>query len=122
MNGLDSHTMKWVGQYCNVSSHDVCIHEILGGTSANRYVVTVDDQMSAVLRQIVDMHWLQQEPDVIFQEAIVLEALQNVKTSIPIPKLMTVDNGSKCPNSSLLMTTLDGAIYLQPDQLDIWLF
>jgi len=119
---LDIHTMKWLGQYFNVSSHDFCIHKILGGTSSNMYFVTVDDKMSAVLRQIVDMHWLQQEPDVICQEAIVLEALQNVKTSIPIPKLMTVDNGSKCPNPSLLMTTLDGAICLQPDQLDVWLF
>ena len=90
---LDIHTMKWLGQYFNVSSHDFCIHKILGGTSSNMYFVTVDDKMSAVLRQIVDMHWLQQEPDVICQEAIVLEALQNVKTSIPIPKLMTVDNG-----------------------------
>src|SRR5699024_12614952 len=117
---LDIHTMKWLGEYFSVSSHDFCIHKILGGTSSNMYFVTVVDKMSAVLRQIVDMHWLQQDPDVICQEAIVLEALQNVKTSIPIPKLMTVDNGSKCPNPSLLMTTLDGAIWFQTYQLVVW--
>src|SRR5699024_3583483 len=90
--------------------------------SANMYGVTVEDKMSAELMLIVDMHSLQQEMDVTCQFVIVFEDLQNVETSIPIPKLMTIDNVSKCPNTSLLMMTLDGAICLQPDQLDVWLF
>lgn len=116
---LDHSTMNWVSSFFKKQSKDLSIEKLLGGISSNMSMIMVDDKTSVVLRQIQDEDWLRQEADVIHHEAAVLEVIQG--TDVPVPQLIAVDNGHYLPYPSLLMSTLTGAICLQPDDFNAWL-
>ncbi|WP_248925250.1 phosphotransferase family protein [Paenibacillus hamazuiensis] len=122
-NSLPDLVLGWVMDVAGAGAEVRSVRPLHGGMSALVHSVSVQvngETKHFVLRRFHDREWLRNEPDLARHEA---ESLRRAaRTGLPTPQLVAFDEtGSECGIPAVLMTRLDGAVRLQPQNMDRWL-
>lgn len=122
-NRLPDRVMQWVMDSVSSSSRVLSITRLYGGISSIIHGVSLEVdglEKDFVLRQFDNQDWLREEPDLALHEA---ESLRfAVGTGLPTPQLIASDDyGERCGVPAVLMTRLDGAVVLNPENQEEWL-
>ncbi|WP_282937297.1 aminoglycoside phosphotransferase family protein [Paenibacillus sp. RC67] len=119
---LSERSLQWAAASINPHAAVQSVRRLLGGTSSLVLQLTVEvdrTKQEVVLRQFDNTEWLLEEPDAAHHEAECLKWVE--RAGLPAPRLIAYDvNGSECGIPAVLMTRLEGAVQLEPPELDAW--
>jgi aminoglycoside phosphotransferase (APT) family kinase protein len=114
--------LTWVAKVVGQSATVLAIKPLMGGVASSVFSLRllVDNrEVNYVLRQYNDARLPALEPDLLIHEAQSLKYAQ--AKQLPTPKLIAYDNGDECEVPTLLMSHLEGAVVLRPDNLERYL-
>ncbi|WP_238933386.1 phosphotransferase family protein [Brevibacillus choshinensis] len=122
-NRVPDRILRWVTDSVSPSAQVHSITRLYGGVSSIIHTVSlrVDGVVKDyVLRQFDNQEWLRAEPDLAVHEAESLRLADG--TGLPVPQYFASDpHGEKCGVPTVLMSKLEGAVVLQPQDEAGWL-
>ncbi|TFJ92705.1 phosphotransferase family protein [Lentibacillus salicampi] len=122
-NRLPDHVLQWVINTVDPNASVGAVYQLKGSTSSTLHSISLKTGRSVrhyVVRQFDNPEWLKEEPDLAKHEAASLQVVE--KTGVVAPELIAYDaTGEGCGVPAVLMTKLDGAVELKPDNMGGWL-
>lgn len=119
---LSDRMLNWIIQSVDDKATVQSIVRLKGSTSSILHNVSLligEDKLNVVVRQFNNEEWLKEEPDVVIHEANSLHLAE--KVAVQTPNLMAYDKtGENCGMPAVLMSTLDGAVNLKPNDFNVW--
>lgn len=109
--------LNWLQQHIGAIDKST---KLAGSTSTTLYHITAKDRQTYVLRLYDNEEWLAIEPDLCEHEAGALQAVASAQVNTP--HLVAYEPDANIAGLPLLlMTCLEGDVWLQPDDMDDWL-
>lgn len=119
---LSKKTLKWVIHSVDSGVKVRSIKRLKGSTSSVLHHITLQVGQTVkevVVRQIDNRQWLEEEPDLAVHEAGSLGLAS--KVDVPAPEIIAYDaHGNECGVPTVLMTMLEGAVELIPNNRIEW--
>jgi aminoglycoside phosphotransferase (APT) family kinase protein len=119
---LPVRVLKWVIQSVDPNASLLSVQRLYGGISSLVHRISLQvgrTKKDFVLRQFNDSDWLREEPDLALHEGMSLRMAG--RTQVQAPQLVAFDEtGNVCGLPAVLMTKLEGAVVLKPENVDRW--
>lgn len=119
---LPDHVLQWVINSVDSTAAVQSVYQLKGSTSSTLHSITLKMEQTVrhyVIRRFDNQDWLTEEPDLAVHEAASLRMAEG--TGVTSPNVIAFDrNGDKCGVPAVLMTKLDGAVELKPDNMEQW--
>lgn len=123
INSLPDNVLQWVLNAVAPNATVESVRQLKGSTSSTLHSLSLKTGRSVlhyVVRQFDNQNWLTEEPDLAVHEAASLRMAES--TGVTSPEIIAYDaNGEVCGVPSVLMTKLNGAVELKPDDMEQWL-
>lgn len=122
-DAISDRILKWVVSSVDPQAKVESVRRLPGSTSSTLHRVSIRNHQGVrdfVLRQLDNVKWLRDEPDLARHEA---ESLRwAARSAVPTPHIVAFDEtGIECGIPAVLMTKLEGSVVLKPDNIDCWL-
>ncbi|MDF2683718.1 MAG: aminoglycoside phosphotransferase, partial [Brevibacillus sp.] len=121
-NKLPERVLEWVVNSVDPKGKVLSVQRLCGGISSMIHRISLqvnDGEREVVVRQFDNRDWLRAEPDLALHEAESLRFAAG--PGLPTPQLIASDDyGERCGVPAVLMTRLEGAVVLNPQDMEGW--